>query len=307
MADIECSNCHKLIPDDSLFCLHCGFKIISQKEAEEKQISCPKCSKSIPEAAHFCPLCGYQLIKDKVLIKCPHCKNKIPEDSKRCPDCGYKMAPEVIVYEEDLKQCSNCKRNITKASLKCSYCGFDFTHKNINDLHIIWCPKCKADIISSSEKCHSCGFRLKPESDDEDEGVDVVGLFDNIGNWLKIGFVLVAIVVVFKICKPASDSRETTPSYSRSNRNETNYTGRYIINRDVIFAGTSKENFDMMINCASNKDMQALELMVLSGQIKYLHKNDVVYLVKSRLSYCIVRPEGSTEELYVNTESITPQ
>jgi DNA-directed RNA polymerase subunit RPC12/RpoP len=307
MTDIECSNCHKLIPDDSLFCSHCGFKIDSQKDAVEKPIACPNCGKSISETSLFCPYCGYKIFTVKELIKCPHCKSKILEDVERCPDCGFKMAPEIMVYDGNLKQCPNCRKNITKTSQKCSYCGFDFTYKNINNLHIIWCPKCKTDILSTSEKCYDCGYRLKPERDTEDDGVDVVGQFDNIGNWLKIGFALVAILVIFKICKPASDSREATPSYSRSNRNETNYTGKYIINTDVTFAGTSKENFDMMINCVSNNDMQALEVMVLSGQIKYLHKNDVVYLVKSRLTYAIVRPTGSTEQLYVNIEFITPQ
>jgi hypothetical protein len=88
-----------------------------------------------------------------------------------------------------------------------------------------------------------------------------------------------------------------------------NQPGRCIINKSDVFAATSKANFDMLFNCLANGDKQAVESMVLNGQVKFLHQNDVLYLVSTKLfgGYCIIRPEGSTEELYVNIEAITPQ
>lgn len=310
---MNCPNCKNLIPDTSTFCLHCGFKIISLSAAEAKQISCPECKKEIPEVSQFCPNCGYKIVEEKALIKCPHCRKKIPEDSTRCSECGYKMEPEVILYESNLMQCPNCRKNITQSSTKCGYCGFDFAYKNKSTLHVIWCPKCKADIISSAEKCHNCGFKLKPETDSEEDEFDTESFFDKAKGWIGAGVVLLLIFVGFKICNRSSNhdfvapSYSESPSYSKSNT-QTTSTGRYVVNADVVFAATSEANFNTLMNCVTSKDLKAIEQMVLYGQVKYLYKNDVVYLVKGTLlKYCIVRPEGSTESLYVICEQISPR
>jgi hypothetical protein len=84
-----------------------------------------------------------------------------------------------------------------------------------------------------------------------------------------------------------------------------NSTGKYVVNKDVIFAATSEANYNLMMNCLVSGDRQAVERMVLTSQIKYLHRYDVVYLVTPKFKYYIVRPEGSTETLYVDSELLT--
>ena len=318
MPDINCPNCNKIIPDTSTFCLHCGFKIINIS-VESKQIICPQCKKEIPEASQFCPTCGFKIAQEEILIKCPHCRKKIPEDSKRCPDCGYRMDSEVIIYDGNLMLCPNCQKKITQSSERCGYCGFELAGKNLKSLHVIWCPKCKADIISSAKKCYNCGYSLKRNDDSEEDSFDSEDFFDKVKGWIGTGIVVVLIIVIFRVCNKSPNPSIEVPSYTESPSNyespsttrtntESTSVGRYIVNTDVIFAATSEANFKTLMNCITSNDREAVNKMVFYGQVKYLYKNDVVFLVKSTLlRYCIVRPEGSTEYLYVVCEQITPQ
>lgn len=257
--------------------------------------------KDIEEISQYYSYRGLKKVPDKVYIKCPNCRKEIHEDSERCPDCGYKMTPEIILYKGNLMKCPNCRKNITRSSQKCSYCGFDFTYKNINNLHIIFCPKCKADIISSAEKCPFCGFRLKPENNYEEKGSDSKGLLDKIIVWIVAAVIVFVILGCIKICTRSSNLNESTSGI------EEIYNNRYFVNTEVILAATSKENYEKLWNYITNGDRKAIGMMVISGQVKYLFKNDIVYLVKGGTLDCIVRPENSTEELYVACEQITPQ
>lgn len=79
----------------------------------------------------------------------------------------------------------------------------------------------------------------------------------------------------------------------------TNYSNKYKVNADVIFAATSEINFNTMMNCIVSEDQNAIGQMVNNGQVKYLYRNDIVYLVTAKWKYFAIRPEGSTEILYV--------
>jgi hypothetical protein len=83
-------------------------------------------------------------------------------------------------------------------------------------------------------------------------------------------------------------------------------SNEYVV-KDDIWAATSEASFDLMMNCLISGDKQALQVMISNGQLLYLHRNDVVFLVKAKFSYSIVRQEGSTELLYIVGEQLRKQ
>jgi len=93
--------------------------------------------------------------------------------------------------------------------------------------------------------------------------------------------------------------------YMGENDKTENSTLKYVVNTDIIFAATSEANYDLMINCIVSGDKQAVGTMVQNGQVKYLYKNTVVYLVKAKFKCYVVRPEGSTELVYVVGEQLS--
>ncbi|HUW93391.1 MAG TPA: zinc ribbon domain-containing protein [Bacteroidales bacterium] len=339
MSLIKCPSCQRDVSDDVRFCKYCGFEIVTEKKQNEPVIQCPKCIKDIPGNSKFCSYCGHQLITEKIadnqLIKCPYCFKKIPKTSERCPKCGYKFVPEksidnghlvkcpncnqnTLSSEEDciycrtkitpqkfeqkhLIQCPNCKKDTVSSEEKCIYCRFELSPKNLKNLHLIWCPKCKTDIISTSQTCYNCGYKLSYSPTAEVEDVKRVDkIYTNAG---LIGIVLIIFLFV-KLCSPSSTSIDKTPSYSGT-ITDTGSINKYFVNEDVIFAATNEANYKMLMNCITSRDMQAIELMVATGQVKYLYRNDIVYLVKGGILNCIVRPEGSMQNLYVICEQIT--
>ena len=80
---------------------------------------------------------------------------------------------------------------------------------------------------------------------------------------------------------------------------------KYYVNKDVTFAATTEENYDILMNCVLTGDMASVERMVDNGQVKYLHKNDIVFLVKTKFKCFIVRLEGSPDLYYVVGEHLT--
>lgn len=65
-----CKNCNAQIEDDSVFCTHCGAKIIVDKQIIEDDSAITR--------------------KDAEHIRCPKCKNDLPHSAKFCPNCGEK-------------------------------------------------------------------------------------------------------------------------------------------------------------------------------------------------------------------------
>ena len=63
-----CKNCSAQIEDDSVFCTHCGAKIIVDKQINDdnstitrkdvEHVKCQKCRNDLPYGAKFCPNCG---------------------------------------------------------------------------------------------------------------------------------------------------------------------------------------------------------------------------------------------------------
>lgn len=54
-------------------------------------MNCPNCHKELPNEAKFCLHCGAKIEVDDSTIECPSCHARIPKDSKFCPDCGTKI------------------------------------------------------------------------------------------------------------------------------------------------------------------------------------------------------------------------
>lgn len=77
-----CPNCNSEVPQNSKFCLECGFKI--EKLAEDEMI-CPVCSKKTNKGK-FCMECGAPLVS-----KCANCGAELPNGAKFCLECGEKV------------------------------------------------------------------------------------------------------------------------------------------------------------------------------------------------------------------------
>ena len=247
------------------------------------QISCPNCSKDIDDASQYCSYCGHKLVPDKVEIKakkphkrklpiCPNCEKEVAFTSEKCPYCGHKLVPQKEPVEKEIIQCPQCSRNI----------------------------------IITAQRCPYCKFQLRKKTDWEEYEIEKDEVHGKIINVVKVIF---AIAVVFFIAYifSSNHSGNNIHSITTIKSNETSYSNKYIVNADVIFAATNEANFNTMMNCIISGDRQAIGTMVLNGQVKYLYKNDVVYLVTPKFKYYIVRPEGTTEMLYVVGEQLTKQ
>ena len=118
--------------------------------------------------------------------------------------------------------------------------------------------------------------------------------------------VLIAIGLLFwfgpKFCSNETN-HPTNTIESQSDRN----SGRYIVNKKVIFAATTTTAFDMMMNCISTNDKATLNQMISSGDLIYLRQGDVVLLYEAHMKYFVVRREGSTQLLYVLSELLTKE
>jgi hypothetical protein len=199
-----------------------------------------------------------------------------------------------------LIQCPDCKRNILYDSVKCTYCGCKLVPKNINGNHLIQCPNCKRDITPTSPNCSYCGYKLNPIRNDKLEMEEREEKVETKTKITSLIVVLIIVFILFKVCSPFQTIENTKPSststYGNTKPSSTpTYSNKYFVNTDVIFAGTSESNYNTMMNCIVSGDQKAVGTMVLNGQVKYLYKNDIVYLVKAKFKYFIVRPEGSTE------------
>jgi hypothetical protein len=186
---------------------------------------------------------------------------------------------------------------------------------------LVKCPECQKKISEFAKNCPNCGYRISPE-----RLTEIKDRQQTEQKNLGIGILVIVVIVLFFYLKNSgsidtyedNSSSTVSPSYSTPSTTNTpstkptsssisSYSNKYFVNKEVIFAGTSENNFDLLFNCLTSGDKQAIQRMINYGQIKYLYKNDVVYLVKAKMLRYIVRTEGSTELLYVPSELITKQ
>jgi hypothetical protein len=198
-----------------------------------------------------------------------------------------------------LIKCPDCNRDIVSESVKCTYCGCNMVSKNSNVKHLIQCPNCKRDITSTSQNCSYCGYKLNPTMKDKLEMEEREEKNETKTGITSVIVVVITVFILFKVCSPFKTVENTKPSSTPT------YSNKYVVNTEVIFAATSETNYNTMMNCIVSGDQQAVGEMVNNGQVKYLYKGNVVYLVTAKFKYFIVRPEGSTEMLYVVGEQLT--
>lgn len=80
---VPCSNCGKVLPPKTRYCLSCGQKI--GPDIEEGQVKCPNCANLVPKGK-FCMECGYKLQQS-----CPKCGAELIPGAKFCMGCGLKV------------------------------------------------------------------------------------------------------------------------------------------------------------------------------------------------------------------------
>ena len=245
------------------------------------------------------------------LIQCPNCKKDIDDTSPYCPNCGHKKVPDKVeivaqpIQKRHLTQCPNCKRDVAFTSEKCPYCGQKLIPQKIQEEKgIIQCPSCTKNIMSTTEKCPYCGLRLRKKTLDEKYEKERSETQEKIISIAKVIFIVLLIFIIAYVFS-SKQSGDNTPSITTTKSPETTFSNRYVVNADAIFAATSEANFNTMMNCIVSGDQQAIGGMVLEGKVKYLYKNNVVYLVTPKFKYYIVRPEHSSELLYVVGEQLT--
>ena len=169
---------------------------------------------------------------------------------------------------------------------------------------LISCPDCKSKISENASSCPKCGYRLTPELVTKIKAEEAKNF--RIG---CLGIIIIAIIISIFSQTGNKESNSSYQPLGNSSQSIGSETGgdKYVVKKETIFAATSETSFDLMMNCVSNGDKQALLEMVINGQLRYLYKNDIVYLVKAKFKYYIVRSEGSTELLYVVSELLDKQ
>jgi hypothetical protein len=101
-----------------------------------------------------------------------------------------------------------------------------------------------------------------------------------------------------------SNSSKSSPSTSSPSKS---YIGHYFVNQEVIFAATSPEAFDLLMNATITGDKAVCSQMISSGELVYLRKGQVVNLVKPTAEYYEVRLPGETRTLNVISEHLDEQ
>ncbi len=71
-----CPQCGELQPENAVFCLKCGARLIAGKTI------CPRCGERIPRG-RLCLHCGFMLTEP-----CPYCGAELLGKEKFCPECG---------------------------------------------------------------------------------------------------------------------------------------------------------------------------------------------------------------------------
>lgn len=113
-----CSNCGKQVPEDSNFCMHCGYSISGQGQAHNPN-NCEECQRELIEV----------LTSSEDLIKTV------------CPKC-----------DEDIRarKCPSCHQSLKFGGCRCSYCGASWYSDQTK-------AKPTLDSLDKSIKCLRCG------------------------------------------------------------------------------------------------------------------------------------------------------
>ncbi len=222
------------------------------------------------------------------LITCPECNKEISEFAPSCPNCGFPFTPAKVAL---------IKNEPEKHGFHESY-----------DIYEDYDPQIEEDYQKTITK-------PKPKIEQKKNSKIV---------WLVVVIPIIVwfVIIIFSTStniqsvpkeniEKENSSNYSSPVYKGNAENEINSysssSNRYVVKEEIIFAATSKTSFDLMGNCLVEGDKQALQTMLLNGQLKYLYRNDVVFLVEPKFSYYIVRQEGSTELLYVVSELLRKQ
>ena len=216
-------------------------------------------------------------------ITCPECKNQINEFSLSCSNCGFPLSIEKVVeikdkYEREFNKsldASNRRRKIVTPPKEPTQ---GFFKKQIRIIGVV-----VVFIILASFY-----FMAKYPTSDvlEYEQKKIDGYYKSFERNLG-----------------KSDNYVS----ERENSSSSNIYDKYVVNEEVILASTSKESSDMLTHCLVDGDKEAIKEMINNNQLLYLYRNNVVLLVEPKLTYSIVRKEGSTKLLYVNREFLQKQ
>ncbi len=237
-------------------------------------ITCPECKKQISEYAVSCPNCGFQLSRNVVS------KQKEKLENHGFHDSFYNEELEKHGYHdsfEDRSPQENETIQILPQKPKHIARIMTFVIIVFSLLLIIWYSYNYTDGSKSSLQNSNDIITSSPSNMISQPNLkkgDDLGERENIEKETKI--------------------------YS-SNGN------KYVVKEEVIYAATSDASFDLLMNCISSGDKKTAQVMINNGQLIYLYRNDVVFLVKPTFSYYILRREGSTELLYVISELLKKQ
>ncbi len=150
-----CFNCGKMIPDDSLFCEHCGARMVEEVPVPQKP-RCPGCGAEVEEGALFCEACGTRLGVAPVVEEVPVVEEtpavEVPA-TKPCPVCGAAL-------DEDAMFCGECGTRLGAAAAA-----------PVEEVPVvpavpeepsISCPQCGTKLAVDAAFCGGCGYRLVP-------------------------------------------------------------------------------------------------------------------------------------------------
>lgn len=114
--------------------------------------------------------------------------------------------------------------------------------------------------------------------------------------WITITAIFLTIVST--IANTCGDNDSSSDSYSDS------YPSSLYYVREGTFAATSKQAFDDWGLYDRHNDTQALQRLLLNGQLIYLEQGTEVYLISAKFGYSIVREKGFDQDLWVMTGTI---
>lgn len=306
---ITCSKCEKQIREVAVFCPYCGFQLsqetVSKQKEEQHEFNNPVKNSSPREKETFDswmrkphPVAG---IVTFLIIVIPlllwdsfksfdfsiFSKENTKDIIKSSPNIPVKpklIKVDIAVERENRRKKVDSINRESNRIAKVAFGDMPKRYINVDSLRRVY-KKFAADSAELGLKYANSMIDLKNK---------LIMERDHI-KWSKS----LSTTYNENIEQESKPNMESKPYSSSSNG--------YIVKNEAIWAATSQASFDLMMNCLISGDKEALKVMINNGQLIYLHRNDVVFVVKVKLGYSIVRQEGSTELLYVDNEFIQKQ